>query len=134
MEVKNDIWLKNLVFASLPRLPNVKIREPQNFDIFSGNLHSDQSQTHGGGCYERANHSVNLPHPNSPRQFIGRHRPDEPVLFCVHRQRPFSRVFVQSAEWIFHRSCGSVLVTTKRRKSPCLPTTPSTRPWPVRPT
>jgi hypothetical protein len=28
MEVKNDIWLKKPVFASLPRLPNVKIREP----------------------------------------------------------------------------------------------------------
>lgn len=33
MKVKNDIWLKNLVFASLRRLPNEKIREPQNFDI-----------------------------------------------------------------------------------------------------
>ena len=47
MEVKNDIRLKSLVFASLLRLPNVKIREPQNFDIFNGNLHSDQSRTHG---------------------------------------------------------------------------------------
>lgn len=43
MKVKNDIWLKNLVFTSLRRLPNEKIREPQNFDILKVNFHSDQS-------------------------------------------------------------------------------------------
>jgi hypothetical protein len=38
MRVKNDIWLKNLVFASLRRLTDEKIREPQNFDIFKRTL------------------------------------------------------------------------------------------------
>ena len=38
MKVKNDICLKNLVFASLRRFPNEKIREPKNFDIFKRTL------------------------------------------------------------------------------------------------
>ena len=169
MKVKNDIWLKNLVFASLRRLPNKKIREPQNFDIFMGIFHSDPSRTCGGiGCCGNPSTPVNVPKPRkkfrasialrarsavrsrlSPprwrtyvaerdmsllslkkkwadiwswlvrgsnqmrkrhkelthhhksyylRRFIGRHRPEGPALFCVQWQRPFSRVFVQSAE------------------------------------
>ena len=60
---------------------------------------------------------------NFSRRFIGRHRPDEPALFCVCRQCPFSSVLVQSAESIFCRSCNGVLLTTEGGQIPCQPTT-----------